>query len=362
MRYLIELSGESATLAIAESLAVAHSSRDTPGYESDGRALVLNSDISSEELVSRLALAWSVSQHLFSCDIGELDSMIGGLELPGETFRVRTSRLGDQHPPGNGTALARHVGEILSARYKVDLEKPDVEIRILMSERIHVGMLNGEIDRSSLEARKPENRPFKHPISLHPKLARTLVNLTGIRPNQTIFDPFCGTGGIILEAGIMGCRVLGGDMDARMVAGTMQNLEHFGIEGDIRQADVSIWPESHEPVDAIATDPPYGRSASTAKEPIESLYARAFGACHWMLKDGGKLAIALPGEKHITLAKDFELEGMYPVRVHKSLTRYFCVFSKLPAPKVAGVCCQGWKFTIISCMPDLSKPDDFDLI
>ena len=35
---------------------------------------------------------------------------------------------------------------------------------------------------------------------------------------------------------------------------------------------------------------------------------------------------------------------------------------KLPAPKVAGVCCQGWKFTSISHAPDLSKPDRFDFL
>jgi hypothetical protein len=36
--------------------------------------------------------------------------------------------------------------------------------------------------------------------------------------------------------------------------------------------------------------------------------------------------------------------------------------SKLPAPKVAGVCCQGWKFTSIGHAPDLSKPDSFDFL
>ncbi|MFO7618560.1 MAG: RsmD family RNA methyltransferase [Thermoplasmata archaeon] len=327
MRYLIELSGESEALAVAEARAVGNVSGEAA--ELDGRALVINSDVDAEELVSRLALAWSVSEHLFTCRVDELDSRLDNVKLPGKTFRVRTSRMGGEHNPGDGTAITRHAGEILSNRYKVDLENPEAELRMLMAKSLHAGILCGEIDRPALEARKPESRPFNHPISLHPKLARALVNLTRIRKNQAILDPFCGTGGILLEAGLMGCNVLGGDMDARMAKGTKRNLEHYGIsKHDIRIIDVSAWPESHAPVDAIATDPPYGRSASTAREPIGSLYARAFAACHAMLKDGGALAIALPAEKHISLADGFDLEGIYPVRVHRSLTRYFCVFRK----------------------------------
>ncbi|MDO9537189.1 MAG: RsmD family RNA methyltransferase [Thermoplasmata archaeon] len=327
MRYLIELSGESENLAKAEATACALNHH---GIMSDGRALILESDFSSSELLSRLALAWSVSDFMFSCKIAELDGHLEKLDLPGKSFRVRTSRLDPIHNPGDGTKLSRHVGEILGRRYKVDLVNPDVELRILMSSDIHAGILRGEVDRSAFEARKPENRPYKHPISLHPKLARALVNLTQVEKNQILLDPFCGTGGILMEAGLIGCHVLGGDIDQRMVDGTLQNLSHFGITNpDIRNLDISEWPKVHEKVHAIATDPPYGRSASTAKEQIGSLYSRTFSTCHAMLKKKGRLAIALPDEKHITLATGFTLEGMYPVRVHRSLTRHFCVFKKV---------------------------------
>ena len=328
MRHLIELSGESESLAKAESLAVA-SMNGKSTHESDGRALILETDTGASDFVSRLSLAWSVSEHIFSCGPDELDSHLENLQLPGKTFRVRTSRLEDNHVPEDGRKLASHIGQVLSARYGVNLEIPDMEVRVLMSEKYHVGILSGEIDRSSFESRKPENRPYKHPISLHPKLARALVNLTGVRNNQTLLDPFCGTGGILLEAGLIGCHPVGGDIDERMVNGSLQNLSHFGIENpDIRIADISSWPKEHAPVDAIATDPPYGRSASTAREPIELLYKRAFAACYDVLKDGGRLAIVLPSEKHLSLAEGFDQEEMHPVRVHRSLTRYFCVFRK----------------------------------
>ncbi len=327
----MELSGECEKLAVAEVMALGGASDGAVTI--DGRALLMASDVSEDVLVKRLSLAWSISQHIFSCETDELVNELHGLALPGKSFRVRVVRLGDIHDSGTSMGITRKAGEILSARHAVDLDNPDVELRVLMSKRLHAGILLGETDRQGLESRKADNRPFRHPISLHPKLARAMGNLTGINAGETLLDPFCGTGGILLEAGLMGCKVLGGDMDARMVSGTIMNLEHYGVANhDIRQIDISAWPEQGAGVDAIATDPPYGRSASTAKEPIGSLYQRAFKSCHEMLKPGGKLAIALPGENHVTLAEGFQLEGMYPVRVHRSLTRNFCIFRKLPVP------------------------------
>lgn len=329
MKHLIELSGESEDLAMAEATAVGSLFGGECAMEPDGRALVLDSQVLPSVYVSRLSLAWSVSRHMVSCSADELDAFLEDAELPGRTFRVRVSRLHKSHSPEDGRKLARHVGKILSERHSVDLKNPDTEVRILLSGKCHIGLLVGEIDRSPFEARKSENRPFKHPISLHPRLARALVNLTRASEGQLVLDPFCGTGGILLEAGLMGCRTLGGDIDGRMVDGTKMNLSHYGIlDTDIRKTDISSWAEQNPLVDAIATDPPYGRSASTAKEPIASLYARAFSACHSALKDGGRLAIVLPAESHTSLAGGFSLESMHAVRVHRSLTRNFCVFRK----------------------------------
>ncbi len=327
MRFLIELSGDSEQLALAEALAVCEIDGREISYDIDGRALLLDCESGPDAILKRLALAWSVSEHAFSCNPSELEAKLKELELPGGSFRVRAIRLGAEHSPQEGVSLARKAGKVLSARYKVDLKSPDAEIRILMAGRMHAGILCGQVDRHALESRKPENRPFNHPISLHPKLARALVNLTRVKTGERLLDPFCGTGGILIEAGLMGCDVLGGDIDARMVSGTKLNIERFGIMAhDIRQLDVSDWPDSS--VDAIATDPPYGRSASTAKEPITSLYERAFDTFHDMLKPGGRLAIVLPSEEHLKLAHGLELEGVYPVRVHRSLTRFFCILKK----------------------------------
>ena len=53
---------------------------------------------------------------------------------------------------------------------------------------------------------------------------------------------------------------------------------------------------------------------------------------------------------------------MWPGRDAKFKRNVIQGISKLPARKVAGVCCQGWKFTCTGHAPDLSKPDSFDFL
>jgi tRNA (guanine10-N2)-dimethyltransferase len=331
MRLLVELSGENADLAGAECLAVADSEghcQSTP--RNDGRVLVLDTQASPEILANRLALAWSVSEHLCSCPIARLEERLAKVDVPSGSFRVRVERLDPSHPSELGKALSRKLGELFSGDRKVDLENPDFELRVLLAGRAHVGIHKRTIDRASFETRRSENRPFNHPISLHPRLARTLVNLTGVRQGQLLLDPFCGTGGVLLEAGLIGAIPIGGDVDARMIGGTRDNLSHFGVSDvQLRQADVGEWPSLICKVDAIATDPPYGRAASTGKEPIQQLYRRAFEAFSRILKDRGRASIVLPDEDYIGLARGhFKFLESYPTRVHRSLTRHFCVFER----------------------------------
>ncbi len=99
-----------------------------------------------------------------------------------------------------------------------------IDGKILVTERLF------KIDKKHFYNLKPHKRPFFYPGSMSPKLARCMVNLTGIKKGDLVLDPFCGTGGILIEAGIMGARVVGADIDERMVEGTIKNLNYCGIK------------------------------------------------------------------------------------------------------------------------------------
>ena len=46
-----------------------------------------------------------------------------------------------------------------------------------------------------------------------PQLARSLLNIAGVHPGDYVLDPMCGSGTALIEASLLGCTVLGVDMN-----------------------------------------------------------------------------------------------------------------------------------------------------
>lgn len=59
---------------------------------------------------------------------------------------------------------------------------------------------------------------------LPPKLAQTMINLAQVQREQTLWDPFCGTGVILLEALMQGINVFGSDVSEKMVKYSDTNI------------------------------------------------------------------------------------------------------------------------------------------
>jgi tRNA (guanine10-N2)-dimethyltransferase len=84
-------------------------------------------------------------------------------------------------------------------------------------------------------------------------------------------------------------------------------------------------------VDAVATDPPYGRQASTGRRKLEELYSGALGAMAEVLKRGRYLCLTSPSELEVgEMARGAGLEEKerYEQRVHRSLVRRIHVFRR----------------------------------
>ncbi len=98
---------------------------------------------------------------------------------------------------------------------KVDLDAPDSEIAVfVIGSRFFITRKLMDLDQG-FEERKAHLRKSLKPISLHPKIARAMVNLTGSREGP-IFDPCVGTGGILIEAVLTGREAFGADIDPEM--------------------------------------------------------------------------------------------------------------------------------------------------
>ncbi|MFB6100757.1 MAG: TRM11 family methyltransferase, partial [Candidatus Nanohalobium sp.] len=161
------------------------------------------------------------------------------------------------------------------------------------------------------QARSNEKRPFSSPVSLDPVLARVLVNLSGTPLGGKILDPFCGTGGILIEAGLCGILPLGTDTKGEMVEGTRENLEEYGvINHNIQQEDAEKSLELFDyEIDALITDLPYGKASKVEGEVEEKFLdlVEGFGGNVVFMYDRPSLG---------------GFEADYEVYVHKNLTRY----------------------------------------
>jgi tRNA G10 N-methylase Trm11 len=164
---------------------------------------------------------------------------------------------------------------------------------------------------SSLQQYRDESRPYiSSKISTSPKICRTLLNLAGARPGDTILDPFCGTGTLLIEAALLGMKVIGVDSDANQVQGTKSNLIWFGrdsgfhvdfevIRGDARELSQLV----KKKVDAIAFEPPLGPiySNKPSKEDAQAniqelmrLYQTVLSQATDILRPEGRVAMTIP--------------------------------------------------------------------
>lgn len=281
-------------------------------------------------IARRIALCHRIGEYMGSCLPGELPQFADSLQLPEGTVAVRSRRVGESALKVSTSAISRKVGAVLARNRRVDLDKPEVLLRILISDRLHFLRVKEEVDRRQFDARKVGERPFFSPISLHPRLARALVNLTRVRRGEILLDPFCGTGGILIEASLIGVKVLGSDVSPVMIKGCERNLRHFRAPFErLEVVDVGDILETFGRVHAIATDPPYGRAASTRREGVHHLYRRAMIAMRDALISGGWLALVQPLPCPQPSDQLVQVEA-HIQRVHRSLTRNYCVFRRSP--------------------------------
>ena len=326
--FFFELSGEHGEMCAAEAkkciAAEAGEYRivsEGPGYieaEFDESAL--------DSIAERISLTRRIGRTLCTFDPQDASS-VESVELPEGSFAVRARRFEGRMKDVDSQDLGRKVGGLLARHNDVKLKEPDIEVHMVMSDRVHLFLGERSIDRETLEKRKVSERPFFSPISLHPKFARALINLTGAKKGDRVLDPFCGTGGIIIEAAMMGMKPIASDFDENMIIGTQENMDFYGLKlTDFDTIDISDIPDRFGEVDAIATDPPYGRSTHTGGEPVDSIYARAMEAFSKVLRIGGAAGVVLP---HEISSDKLTLEEHHIQRVHGSLSRHYHIFRRV---------------------------------
>ncbi len=163
---------------------------------------------------------------------------------------------------------------------------------------------------------------------LPPQLSRILLNLADPSGQRAVYDPFCGVGGLLLEAASLGRRSYGSDIDPVAIAAAKRNADWLATDQPdsapitLTVHDATTPLPTGEPV-AIATEGYLGRpiSAQTsaaeirrqvaAVQPIMQDFLRAAADS---LPTGQRISLTLPawqvGGQTISLPVIAQLEQL----------------------------------------------------
>lgn len=334
MKYWAELSGDNVELArreLAASLRVVYPAGTPPREVPWGLRMVAFESPQVTDLAPRLALTHRLLRPLSEGPVEVLRRAMKEEGGSGRSIALRTSS-GSGRVAGLVPTLGRAYVE---GGGRVDLTSPERTLVLLPSREnpmeFAVAEEVGVTERLRLARRPPKTLAFRKPVTLSPLLARALVNLSEVPPGGTLIDPFCGTGAILIEGAAVGCRIVGADVDSRMVRGALANLASFGVVPErMVQCDVGDLPRSLDDLPRInggATDPPYGRASTTKGEEAGRLLLRALESLGEIVERGSRVAIMVPSPQMMArLPSGWGVVGEpIPLPVHRSLTRWVFV-------------------------------------
>ena len=173
--------------------------------------------------IKRLGYTHEVHQIIKTFELDDLEKNILNVDWKNyinENFAVRVKRF---ESDADTTAIERKVGALIlqtltdEDNIKVKLNNPNTLVKfVIYKNKVYLAIEKYKLNKKHFEDIKPHKRPFFYPGSMSPKLARCMVNLSRVNENDLVLDPFCGTGGILIEAGLIGCKVAGSDINWKM--------------------------------------------------------------------------------------------------------------------------------------------------
>lgn len=192
-------------------------------------------------------------------------------------------------------------------------DKKIIDLQLLRSkDEIALGVTKATIPSREFQERDLQ-RPYQDSmISLSPRIARMLVNLTMVGKEETLLDPFCGTGTILMEAACMGINIIGLDKDTGKIKGAIANIDWLRhqskiprhVRTEFSQADIkNMRILGRGSIDGIATEPillpPLERflPEDDAKEILTNsfkIYREFLKSAEHVLKSRAKIATVIP--------------------------------------------------------------------
>ncbi|NJE62457.1 TRM11 family methyltransferase [Thermococcus sp. 21S7] len=157
-----------------------------------------------------------------------------------------------------------------------------------------------------LDVERPVQRPI---LSIPPRLARIMVNLTEVRKGSFL-DPFCGIGTIVQEFVLQGLSAYGSDRDPERIRDAKKNLTWLRKEFRLKNsAHLEVCDARklkrcfRQRFDAVVTEPYLGKplkrnpsrgEAIKLANELDRLYYPVFESISDVLKRNGKVVFVFP--------------------------------------------------------------------
>ncbi|XP_051146506.1 uncharacterized protein LOC127262048 [Andrographis paniculata] len=209
---------------------------------------------------------------------------------PGTTFRITVDSFGKAMSSHEQNAWFQKL-TFIPFKGRVNLKNPDHKFCLMdnddygdnnglppiVKRRIFFGREVGASDRKILQKYQLKSRRYLGPTAMDAEMAFLMANQAQVKPGKLVFDPFVGTGSILIAAAHYGAMTMGADIDIRVVrdgrspdCNVWSNFKQYGLPMPISllRADNNLPPWRtglKEMFDAIICDPPYGVRAGGRK-------------------------------------------------------------------------------------------------
>ncbi|MBX6386789.1 MAG: RNA methyltransferase [Microbispora sp.] len=178
-----------------------------------------------------------------------------------------------------------------------------------------------------IAARPLHRRAYKRrsiPGTLHPPLAAAMVAMAGIEPGDTVVDPCCGAGTLLIEAARQqpGARLYGFDLSERAVTAARENAAELPV--CVARADAGRLPVPDGGADRVLANPPWGGQVSFGGLLAASA-ARWWAEVRRVLAPGGTAVVLLPGVGELPIGIRHGLTPVHLQRVRLAGAESFLV-------------------------------------
>ncbi|MBZ0294624.1 MAG: methyltransferase domain-containing protein [Anaerolineae bacterium] len=126
--------------------------------------------------------------------------------------------------------------------------------------------------------------------SLKPPVAAAMIQLAGLRAGQTLLDPFCGSGTILIEAAQQGLIAIGGDVNRQALQISQENAVHAQKQLLLAQWQAQHLPLADQSAAAVVSNLPWGKQVKV-DDSLRTLYHCAYEEMQRVVVSGGVLVL-----------------------------------------------------------------------